>query len=113
MNLESFAIGILTMVIFALVIITVIGILKALKFAKRLLQIEQRMDDDRRTTYSEFTEVYRRSDQLEQNLFQGINETEKAANSYTDRRIDKLIDSMDLSVFASKKEKTKREILKD
>jgi hypothetical protein len=106
MNLESFAIGILTIVIFILVIIAVIGMLKAVKFTKRLLGLEQRMDQDQRELYANFERV-------EQHLFRGIDDMEKAANSYTDRRIDKLIDSMDISVFASKKEKTKKQILKD
>jgi predicted Holliday junction resolvase-like endonuclease len=97
MNLESFAIGIVTMVVFALAIATVIGMLKVVSITREVVKLKRRLEDDER-------ELSREINMVEQTLRNQMNhsvetmhlvcnETERACTSYTDKRIDKLVDT--------------------
>jgi hypothetical protein len=97
MNLESFAIGIVTMVVFALAIATVIGMLKVVSIAKEVVKLKRRLEDDERELSREINMV---EQTLRNQLNHGVetmhlvcNETERACTSYTDKRIDKLVDT--------------------
>jgi predicted Holliday junction resolvase-like endonuclease len=97
MNLESFAIGIVTMIVFALAIATVIGMLKVVSITREVVKLKRRLEDDER-------ELSREINMVEQTLRNQLNhgvetmhlvctETERACTSYTDKRIDKLVDT--------------------
>ena len=111
MNLESFAIGIVTMVMFAVVIITVIGILKVTKIATELLKLKRRLEDDERELSRDINMVESTiTNQLNHqadNIYQAMENANRTQAAYTDRRIDKLIDTY----FEVKN--AKKQVLKD
>jgi hypothetical protein len=97
MNLESFAIGIVTMVVFALAVATVIGMLKVVSITREVVKLKRRLEDDERELSREINMV---EQTLRNQLNHGVetmhlvcNETERACTSYTDKRIDKLVDT--------------------
>ncbi len=111
MNVESFAIGVVTMIVFALAIITVLGILKVTSLAKSLVTLKSRLEDNER-------ELSREIHMFEQTLSNQINHTHDGMNrsmdemyrhsmAYTDKRVDKLIDTY----FDHKN--IKKQVLKD
>ena len=107
MELQSFAIGIVTMVVFALAIITVLGVLKVTALAKNVLTLKRRLEDDERELSREINMVEQTlSNQIghvQDNLHRVIENSERADRSYTDHRIDKLIDTYFEQVGAKKK----------
>ncbi len=111
MDLQSFAIGIVTMVVFALAIITVIGILKVTALAKNLVTLTRRVDDDSRELSREINSVEQtvmnQISHVHDSLHRCIEESERSDRSYTDHRIDKLIDTY----FEHKN--LKKQVLKD
>ena len=114
MDLQSFAIGIVTMVVFALAIVTIIGILKVTKMAAELLKLKRRLEDDERELSRDINMVDQTlQNQIEQridNVYHAIENVGKTQAAYTDRRIDKLIDTY-FDIENAKK--IKKTILKD
>ena len=111
MELQSFAIGIVTMVVFALAIITVIGILKVTAMAKSLVTLKRRLEDDERELSREINMVEQtlsnQINHLDDDVHRGTGEMYRQCTAYTDKRIDKLIDTY----FEHKSKK--KEVLKD
>lgn len=111
MELQSFAIGIVTMVVFALAIITVLGILKVTAMAKSLVTLKRRLEDDERELTREINMVEQtlsnHLDHVQNDLHRVIENVERSDRSYTDQRIDKLIDTY----FDHKN--SKKQVLKD
>ena len=111
MELQSFAIGIVTMVVFALAIITVAGILKVTRMASELLTLKRRLEDDERELSRELNMVeYTLRNQTENQytgLYQALDDVSRQDKAYTDKRIDKLIDTYFEHVGS------KKQILKD
>lgn len=111
MELQSFAIGIVTMVVFALAIITVIGILKVTAMAKSLVTLKRRLEDDERELSREINMVNQTlSNQIhhiDDGMHRGMDEMYRQGMAYTDKRIDKLIDTY----FEQKS--LKKQVLKD
>ena len=111
MELQSFAIGIVTMVVFALAIITVIGILKVTSLAKSLVTLNRRLEDDERELSRDINMVeYTLRKQTENQytgLYQALDDVSRQDKAYTDKRIDKLIDTYFEHVGS------KKQILKD
>ena len=111
MELQSFAIGIVTMVVFALAIITVAGILKVTRMASELLTLKRRLEDDERELSREINmvEFTMRNQLTEQytGLYQALDNASQQDKAYTDKRIDKLIDTYFEHVGS------KKQILKD
>jgi biopolymer transport protein ExbB/TolQ len=112
MNLESFAIGIVTMVVFFLAIVTVVGILKVTALAKDVLKLKRRLEDDERELSRDINMVEQTiSNQIahtERKIYDAIEANHRHDISYTDSRIDKLIDTyFDFEKFK------KKQILKD
>lgn len=97
MELQSFAIGIVTMIVFALAIITVLGILKVTALAKSLVTLNRRLEDDERELSREINMVEQtlsnQLDHVQNNLHRVIENVERSDKAYTDHRIDKLIDT--------------------
>lgn len=111
MELQSFAIGIVTMVVFALAIITVIGVLKVTSLAKNMLTLKRRLEDDERELSREINMVEQtltnQISHIERNIYDAIESNHRHDISYTDSRIDKLIDTY----FEHKS--LKKQVLKD
>ena len=111
MELQSFAIGVVTMVVFALAIITVLGILKVTAMAKSLVTLKRRLEDDERELSREINmveqTVMNQINHATDHLYRRIDESERSDRSYTDHRIDKLIDTH----FDHKN--SKKQVLKD
>lgn len=111
MSIGSFAIGVLTMIVFAIIIAIVIGVLKVTALAKELLPMKKRQEDIER-------EIFRDINMVEQTLRNQINHNDEGmyrmmdemlreSKAYTDKRIDKLIDAY----FNHKK--NNKDLLKD
>ena len=111
MELQSFAIGIVTMVVFALAIITVAGILKVTRMASELLTLKRRLEDDERELSRDINMVestLRNQTENHMNgLYQALDDVSRQDKAYTDKRIDKLIDTYFEHVGS------KKQILKD
>jgi uncharacterized membrane protein YhiD involved in acid resistance len=97
MDLHSFAIGIVTMVAFALVITAVIGMLKVTALAKSFITLKRRLEDDEQHLSREINMVEKTMQNQISNevtsLHQHIETAYQHSTSYTDKRIDKLIDT--------------------
>ena len=111
MELQSFAVGIVTMVVFALAIITVAGILKVTRMASELLTLKRRLEDDERELSREINMVESTLRNQTENrmtgLYQALDDVSRQDKAYTDKRIDKLIDTYFEHVGS------KKQILKD
>ena len=111
MNIESFTVGIVTVVVFGLVIAATLGVLKVTAMARDLLTLKRRLEDDERELSREIHMVERTlSNNIDRNRERTdmiLQEMSRDSQSYIDRRIDKLVDTY----FEHKK--TKKDILKD
>ena len=111
MELQSFAIGIVTMIVFVLTIITVIGILKVTAMAKGLVTLKRRLEDDERELSREIDMVEKtlsnQINHIDDGMHRGMDEMYRQGMAYTDKRIDKLIDTY----FEHKS--LKKQVLKD
>ena len=112
MELQSFAVGIVTMVVFALAIITVIGILKVTRMASQLLTLKRRLEDDERELSRDISMVERtlqnQINHVDEGMHRNMDEMHRQGMAYTDKRIDKLIDT-----YFDYKKNSKRDLLKD
>jgi hypothetical protein len=97
MNLESFAIGIVTMVVFALAIATVIGMLKVVSIAKEVVKLKRRLEDDERELSREInmveSTIMNQLNYQVDNMYQAMENSSRSQAAYTDKRIDKLVDT--------------------
>jgi len=137
MEVTSFVLGMLAIVVVAFAVTTVVGLLKILKLNKQIIYLESRIDREVehiiRRIETEHTEVWRQFenagrdvtmiektimnqiDATRRETHQAIDELHRAVGyesnegrRYTDSRIDKLIDTY----FDMKKVSEKKEIIK-
>lgn len=110
MELYSFTIGVLSIVIVAVAICAVLGLLKVLSLTKQLLTMNQRIEDSHRSMYQDIN-------MIEHTLRNAIeaerNDRERACGNvadtsgrYTDSRIDQLE-----SKLTSRADKSKKTII--
>ena len=100
MEILSFTFGVLLMIGLLLVITIVAGTVKVLKQQKAIKQLEHQLTDLERSTFEYIGEesrlVHNRFDFIESHFPRVINDQITDAvtqcNSYTDKRVDKLID---------------------
>ena len=109
MILESMALGALTIIVMGVAIISIIGLLKAVKVSAELMQVKQRLTDDER-------ELSREINMVESVLHNGIRndidrinrQIEEAhrhadeVHHYVDHRVDKLEAKLTGSLKSSK-----------
>jgi len=107
MELYSFTIGILTIVIFAVAICAVLGLLKVLSLTKQLLTMNRRLDDSTRDMYQDINMIERT---LSNSIDTERDHREIAcsniadyAGRYTDSRIDQLESKLTTKTDKSKK----------
>ena len=112
MSIGSFAIGVLTMIVFAIVIAIVMGVLKVTALAKEVLTIKKRQEDPERSLFHDINMVERTlQNQINRNdegMHRVLDETHRMSTAYTDKRIDKLVDT-----YFEMKKNTKKDLLKD
>ena len=100
MNIESFAIGVLTMIVFAVAILVVLGVLKVVNLTKQVVTLKRRLEDDERELSREIhmveqtimNQIRHDSDHIHQEINECHRHTDevlRSANSYTDSRFDK------------------------
>jgi len=100
MNIESFAIGVLTMVVFAVAILVVLGVLKVFSLTKQLVTLKRRLEDDERELSREINmveqtvmnQIRHESEHIHREIdecHRHADEVLRNANSYTDSRFDK------------------------
>ena len=112
MSIGSFAIGVLTMIVFAIVIAIVMGVLKVTALAKEVLTIKKRQEDTERSLFHDINMVEQTlRNQINRNdegMHRVLDETHRMSTAYTDKRIDKLVDT-----YFEMKKNTKKDLLKD
>ncbi len=97
MILESMAVGALTVIVMTIAIISVVGLLKAVKLSTDLMQLKQRLTDDERELSREINMVESvlangvRSeyDRINQRIDEAQRHTDHV-QQYVDHRVDKL-----------------------
>jgi predicted Holliday junction resolvase-like endonuclease len=100
MNIESFAIGMLTMVVFAVAILVVLGVLKVFSLTKQVVTLKRRLEEDERELSREINmveqtimnQVRHESDHIHREIdecHRHADEVLRNATSYTDSRFDK------------------------
>jgi predicted PurR-regulated permease PerM len=102
-NMETtmFALGVLSMVAVILITAIVVGMFKVIKIARQVQELNQWMSDFERNVWQqvngEDVEIHRRIDGILNDVPRAINDqitdSVTQCNSYTDKRIDKLIDT--------------------
>ena len=104
-----FAFGVLTMVGVALASLTVYSVLKVNKSDRQIKSLERVIDELYKHIDESRRHVHERIDRVEDYLPQAINDqitdAVTACNSYTDKRIDKLIDTYFMVKEAEKESK--------
>jgi protein associated with RNAse G/E len=97
MEILSFAFGVLSMIGLLLVIVIIIGAVKVLKQQKTTKYLERDLDvlEEKIFKYidAEIQMIHNRADHMERDFPRMIDETVIKCSSYTDKRVDKLIDA--------------------
>lgn len=97
MYMQSFLVGIVTMVVFVLTVATVVGVLKLMSLTKRVFKLQRRLEDDERELSREINMVEQTmSNQINrstESVYHAVDGAVTESKSYTDHRIDKLIDT--------------------
>lgn len=113
MNIESFVIGILTVVVMVVAITAVLGLLKAIRLSAEVIGLKQRLTDDERELSREINMV---EQTLQNQLDHRMNDTRRMIenydrdhhdrinhlNSYIDQRVDKLEAKLTGTIKSSK-----------
>lgn len=104
METMYFILGILTMVALAFVGVLVVGLIKINKQERKIKDFEESVRFDREQFQRQFENIYRSQDDQNRSFWDHMRNAEtglekqfetikKESNSYTDSRIDKLIDT--------------------
>ena len=101
MEILSFTFGVLLTTVLLLVIAVILGAMKVNKQGKQIKYLEQRITDTERSIWhgmsNNHSEIHRRIDHVETEMPRAINDqianSVTQCSSYTDKRIDKLIDT--------------------
>lgn len=104
MATTAFVLGMLTITLVAMISVIVVGIVKIIKLQKLVKEmnsiyyhdidhIHRRIEDINSETWRQFERTGKDITMVEQTLMNQINQAEQRSTSYTDSRIDKLIDN--------------------
>ncbi len=113
METTAFVLGMLTITLVAMISVIVVGIVKIIKLQKQVKQLDahhgraeehiyRTINDNQSETWRQFERTGKDITMVEQTLFNQINQAEQRSTSYTDSRIDKLVDTY-FEVMGSKK----------
>ena len=102
MEILSFTFGVLLITVLLLVVAVILGAMKVNKQGKQIKYLEQSITDTERSIWHHISnthsEIHRRIDYVETEMLprainDQITDSVTQCNSYTDKRIDKLIDT--------------------
>ena len=101
METISFAFGVLSIIALLLVVAIVLGAVKVIRQGNQIEELNKWMSDFERSVWQQINgedaELHRRIDRLQSDASRAINDqitdSVTQCNSYTDKRIDKLIDT--------------------
>jgi hypothetical protein len=113
METTMFALGVLTMIMVILITVVVIGIVKVFRMSQQIKNLYSYISDTERHLNDRCREIERSADErlvrMEEHFHRAITSQIEQSNSYTDKRIDKLIDTY----FAVKEaEETNKKLIK-
>ena len=102
-----FTLGVLSIILAALVATVVYGIVTVLKLKTDITNVYRQIHDENQQVYRRFEEVQRDINMIEATMHNQIQYANTQSNSYTDKRIDKLVDTY------FEVQSIKKQILKD
>jgi hypothetical protein len=109
MNLESFTIGVVTVLAVLLLFAGIVGIVKVFSLTKQLFNMQRRLEDDERELMRISDECHRHADEVCMSLNTRIDDVDRHIDDvnrqviyYTDSRFDKILNRID-----------KKQVLKD
>ena len=102
-----FTLGVLSIILAALVATVVYGIVTVLKLKTETRNIYRQMYEERQNIYRKFEDTHRDINMIEATMHNQIQYANTQSNSYTDKRIDKLVDTY------FEVQSIKKQILKD
>ena len=102
-----FTLGVLSIILAALVATVVYGIVTVLKLKTDITNVYRQLHDENQQVYRRFEEVQRDINMIEATMHNQIQYANTQSNSYTDKRIDKLVDTY------FEVQSIKKQILKD
>lgn len=113
METTMFALGVLTMIMVILITVVVVGIVKVFKMNKQITNLYSYTNDSDRHLNLRCHEIERSSDErlvrMEEHFHRAITSQIEQSNSYTDKRIDKLIDTY---FMVKEAEETNKKLIK-
>ena len=107
METTMFTLGVLSIILAALVATVVYGIVTVLKLKTDITNVYRQFHDENQQVYRRFEEVQRDINMIEATMHNQIQYANTQSNSYTDKRIDKLVDTY------FEVQSIKKQILKD
>ena len=107
METTMFTLGVLSIILAALVATVVYGIVTVLKLKTETRNIYRQMYEERQNIYRKFEDTHRDINMIEATMHNQIQHATAGSTSYTDKRIDKLVDTY------FEVQSIKKQILKD
>ena len=107
METTMFTLGVLSIILAALVATVVYGIVTVLKLKTDITNVYRQLHDENQQVYRRFEEVQRDINMIEATMHNQIQYATTQSTSYTDKRIDKLVDTY------FEVQSIKKQILKD
>ena len=107
METTMFTLGVLSIILAALVATVVYGIVTVLKLKTETRNIYRQMYEERQGIYRKFEDTHRDINMIEATMHNQIQHATAGSTSYTDKRIDKLVDTY------FEVQSIKKQILKD
>lgn len=93
METTMFTLGVLSMILAALVALVVYGTVMVLKLKRDITNVYRQLYDENQHTYRKFEDMQRDVNMIEATMHNQIQYASTQSNSYTDKRIDKLVDT--------------------
>lgn len=107
METTMFTLGVLSIILAALVATVVYGIVTVLKLKTDITNVYRRLDDESQQVCRRFEDTHRDVNMIEATMHNQIQYATTQSTSYTDKRIDKLVDTY------FEVQSIKKQILKD
>lgn len=107
METTMFTLGVLSIILAALVATVVYGTVMVLKLKTETRNIYRQMYEERQDVYRKFEDTHRDINMIEATMHNQIQYATTQSTSYTDKRIDKLVDTY------FEVQSIKKQILKD
>jgi hypothetical protein len=107
METTMFTLGVLSIILAALVATVVYGIVTVLKLKTDITNVYRQLHDENQQVHRRFDDTHRDINMIEATIMNQIQHATTQSTSYTDKRIDKLVDTY------FEVQSIKKQILKD